>query len=247
MIQDGLFLLLLFVANFIQSITGFGGNMISMPIAVRLMDIEKAKVIMNLFFAAGSFLIAYKNRKYINYKVLKKMLIGMIAGMITGMVLFHHLPLSILLRWYALFLIVVAVKKMFDIWKEENIKVSGRKGKKLNATLGGVILLASGILQGMLLSGGSLLVIYAITQMKEKNEFRATVSAVWVVLGGIMGIWHGYRGSYRKDTFFIIGLSLICLLFSKYLGEVIYQKIDQRGFLKLTYALVFVAGITLLI
>lgn len=50
MIQDGLFLLLLFVANFIQSITGFGGNMISMPIAVRLMDIEKAKVIMNLFF-----------------------------------------------------------------------------------------------------------------------------------------------------------------------------------------------------
>lgn len=247
MLQYILFLLLLFGSNLIQSITGFGGNMVSMPIAVRLMDIEQAKAVMNLFFASGSFLIAYKNRKYINYMVLKHMLFAMIGGMIAGMVLYQRISLDILLRWYAIFLIVVALKKMFDLYRKETLKLPEKETQSMNGTFGFLILLAAGLLQGMLLSGGSLLVIYAITKMKGKDEFRATVSAVWVVLGVIMAGWHGYRGHYNKDVLLLTVISLFFLFLSRYLGELLYQKIAQKGFLKLTYVLVLLAGISLLL
>lgn len=40
----------------------------------------------------------------------------------------------------------------------------------------------SRIIHGMFVSGGALLVIYATQVLKEKEEFRATVAPVWVVL-----------------------------------------------------------------
>ena len=45
------------------------------------------------------------------------------------------------------------------------------------------MILAAGVIHGMFVSGGALLVIYASSALKKKEEFRATMAMLWVTIG----------------------------------------------------------------
>ena len=45
-----------------------------------------------------------------------------------------------------------------------------------------IILALAGLIQGMFVSGGALLVIYAVQKLRDQQQFRITLSAVWTVL-----------------------------------------------------------------
>lgn len=236
MINDILFQIVLFLANTIQTITGFAGNMLAMPFSIRLVGIEEAKAVLNIFTLLACLIISIQNRKYINYSVLLKMIGGMVAGMIVGIWLFEKLPLSILLKCYAIIIICVALKKMF--WKKE---ISLKNWAMM------LVLLAAGIIHGMFLSGGALLVIYAVSVLKDKDEFRATIAPVWVILNAFLIVDHYRLGYYTEKNLMAIVISIVPLMFSIIVGNFLYKKINQQQFLKITYVLLIVAGVSLMI
>ena len=131
---------------------------------------------------------------------------------------------------------MIALKKMF--WKKE---------MKLPHAAMLVVLIVAGIIHGMFLSGGSLLVIYAVTVMKDKDEFRSTMAAVWIVLNGLLVVVHARSGCYTPETVRMIICSMIALFLSVRIGNYLYQRINQKNFLKITYILLFLSGVSLLI
>jgi len=72
---------------------------------------------------------------------------------------------------YAVIIILIALKNIL-------LKKDFELGKLLSI----VILIMAGVIHGMFVSGGSLLVIYAVYTFKDKNIFRATLAPVWVIL-----------------------------------------------------------------
>ncbi len=105
------------------------------------------------------------------------------------------------------------------------------------------VLVAAGVIHGMFLSGGALLVIYAVTVLPDKDEFRATVAPVWVVLGTALIFTHWAEGYYQPPNLWLILASMVPLGLSVYVGGKLYAKLNRENFLRLTYALLIVAGL----
>lgn len=230
-----LFLFVILVANTIQVLTGFAGNMLAMPFSIRLIGVNEAKTVLNVFNLVACVYLWWKNRAYVNKKVFTKIIIFMIAGMLLGIWLFEILPINFLLTGYAILIIIIALYKMFckrQIRVPEFFMI--------------FVILIAGIIHGMFVSGGALLVIYAVSVLKDKKEFRATLSPVWVILAIILMFTHAKSGFYTPNTVSLIGLSMIPLVISIWLGNKLFDKINQAMFLKVTYVLLLISGLSLL-
>src|SRR5699024_12738657 len=96
----------------------------------------------------------------------------MLTGMGIGILLYEKLSVDYLLNIYAIFITIIALKNLL-----------GKKViKKAPIFIYVSILILAGILHGMFLSGGSLLVIYAIMALTNNNEFTASITASRIVL-----------------------------------------------------------------
>ena len=230
-----LFLIILFTANVIQAITGFAGTLLAMPLSMMLIGVHEAKVILNIMAVLSCLILASKSRKHIQPNILLNIIAWMAVGMVFGIWIFEHLSLNILLPFYAIMIILIALKKLLI---KNEIKMS-------KWMLNGV-LLAAGIIHGMFVAGGALLVVYASTVLKNKENFRATVAAVWVVLNTGLMISDFVQGYMTPGVIKMAGISILPLLLAIYVGNKIHERIDQKVFMKITYALLLASGISIL-
>ncbi len=231
-----LFLLIVFLTNIIQAITGFAGTMLAMPFSILLIGINEARAILNVLGLLSCLLICFGNYKNINKKELIKIISIMTIGMIIGGFLTKVLPLQFLLKFYGFLILFIALKKLFV-----------KKEFRLPNGLMIFTLLAAGIIHSIFISGGSLLVIYAVNSLKDKNEFRATVAPVWIVLNGILMVTHFKQGFFNTSTIQLTLVSIIPLIAAIYLGNLLHRKIKQESFLKLTYVLLIISGVSIII
>lgn len=229
-----IFLFVLFLANAIQAITGFAGTVLAMPPSILLIGIDEAKVVLNAMAWISGLLIAKQNYRYINFNELLKMIILMFMGMIMGMKLYMFFPASQLLVFYGVLVIVIGVK---------NLVIS----KKFNLNQGVLIgvLLVAGMIHGMFVSGGALLVIYATSVLKDKNEFRATIAPIWVVLNTVMMMDYMSKGLVTSHSLWLIGVSILPLFLAIWIGNKLQKRVSQKTFLNLTYVLLIVSGLSI--
>lgn len=227
-----LVLLVLLFANTVQTITGFAGTLLAMPVTMRLIGVTNAKAILNIFTMLACIGIAWQNRNYINKKELIKIIIGMLIGMVIGIRLFDLCPQKVLLRCYGVMIIIVAIRNLFS-----------KSQKELGSIGRTAIILAAGIIHGMFVSGGALLVVYAVCVLKNKDEFRATISSVWVILDFILMFSHYSSGYYNRENILLIVISIIVIILSIKLGNALYKKIDQVVFMKIICVLLMISGV----
>lgn len=234
--RNMIFLLVLFVANVVQAVTGFAGTLLAMPPAMMLIGVYEAKVILNIMAFLSCLILAVKNYRNIQWKILFNIIVYMAIGMFAGIWLFERLSFSLLLPAYGVMILLIALKKMFV---KKEIKMTGFM---LNG-----ILLAAGVIHGMFVSGGALLVVYASAVLKDKENFRATVASVWVVLNTGLMISDILQGYMTSEVMKMTGISILPLFLAIYFGNKIHEKIDQKLFMKITYILLFASGVSILV
>ena len=110
-----------------------------------------------------------------------------------------------------------------------------------------IILALAGLIQGMFVSGGALLVIYAVQKLRDQQQFRITLSAVWTVLNLIYAGIAFQQGHFTGDVVQIIVFCVPLAVLATFLGSKLQKKISQERFLKLTYVLLLCVGVILLV
>ena len=231
-----IFLVVLFLANAVQAITGFAGTVLAMPPSILLIGMDEAKVVLNAMAWLSGLIIAVQNCKDINFKELGKMIALMFIGMIIGMKVYEILPANQLLIIYGVVVILIGLKDLCI-----------KKTFQLNKVICLLILLAAGVMHGMFVSGGALLVIYAVQALKDKNEFRATVAPIWVILNTFMMFSYMRGGLVSEASLQLIGVSIIPLFLAIWIGNKLQKKINQKVFLNLTYGLLMISGLSIII
>ncbi|MCI9152509.1 sulfite exporter TauE/SafE family protein [Lachnospiraceae bacterium] len=229
-----LFVLIVFLANVVEGITGFAGTMLAMPAAMLLIGVDEAKIILNIVAIFVSSNIAVRNYRDMDKKQAVKISLLMFFGMAAGLYLYRMLPARILMSVYGGLLILAALRGLFK--KKERSFPAG--------ALICVVLLA-GIIHGMFLSGGSLLVIYAVAVLKDKSVIRATLAPVWIVLNGSMLIQNIAEGAVTAEILRLTGWCVIPVITALYLGQILHKRMKQEFFVKLTYVLLIISGCTL--
>lgn len=234
--KEVLFLCVVTLANIMEGITGFAGTMLAMPLSMILLGVQPAKSILNIVAIIVSSLIFFSTYKDINKKELFKIVVFMVIRMGGGIYLFSVFPASGLAKIYGVLIILISLKGLF-IKKEFRLS---------NVALTFVVLIA-GIIHGMFLSGGALLIIYAVSVLKDKSTIRATLAPVWMILNSYILLQDLYVGNITPQVSRLIIYSIIPLLLAVALGNYLHKKMNQKFFIKLTYFLLIISGITLLL
>lgn len=231
-IKDILVFIILFFANLLQAITGFAGTLISMPPTMKLIGVDEAKALLNAIAQISSLMIVITGWRHINWKEFFKMFVLMAVGMMAGIKIFEIFPMDTLLIFYGIMIILIALKKLFV-----------HKEIKLPMVVMLLVIFAAGIIHGMFVSGGALLVIYAASALKEKEEFRATIALIWVTIGCYMTGVQVQAGNFNSHVIFLMLVGIIPVFVGTWIGTKLVKKIKQEVFMKITYVLLLLSGV----
>ena len=231
-----LFILVMMFGVFVQALAGFGGTLLSMPLCIMLVGLPLSKPVLTIVAWITGMSSLVTQYKYIIWRELAKMVGVMLLGVLGGLWATGRIRLDFLLIIYAVIVIAIGVRKLFFPQKKE-VSVPVR-----NAALA-----VAGIMQGLFVSGGSFLAVYAVAQIKEKREFRATVNAVWGILNLVMIITYITGGLMTREVLTMSGIAIIPTVIAIWLGNLLSKHIRQSTFLKIIYIVLIVSGIVLLI
>lgn len=241
MLNDLLFYIVVLIANIFQGITGFAGTVLAMPASLFLVGYGVAKPILNVFgFFSGIYVFA-GNRQHIDTKILKKILVIMGIGVVGGIVIKSLVDIHA--RWlYILLGIFVCAVSCAGLFGRKNTESSPK-----NSGLDNALLLVAGVIHGIFVCGGPLVITYLTKRLPDKTKFRATISTVWIVFNGIIMISDMLAGAFTGTVLLELCIATPFLLAGMYIGSRLVQKMDQSFFMKLTYVLLLLSGISLLI
>ncbi len=242
-----LFFAVILLSNIIHGITGFAGTLLAMPFSLMLVGYGVAKPVLNVLgILSGVYVVLSKDCK-IDWKELKKIVIIMALGMLGGILIKDACVgrEEILYKILGSFIIILGIQGIYKSFFQGK---QGETKKESDSPLAAnVILILAGIVHGIFVSGGALLVGYMTKRVKDKVAFRSTISTVWIFLNGLLlvddirsGLWTGS----------LIGVQLISIPFlfgGMYIGSKLYVKMSQQLFMKITYVLLVISGISLFI
>ncbi len=240
-LNEILFLIVIFITNIIQAITGFAGSILAMPASIYLVGYSVAKPIVNLVGVIASIGVVILNYKKINIKEFIKIIIFMIIGITCGTYISKNITIDSKGIYITLGIIVIlsTILNMFHINLPDSTKY------KWCIVFDILIILSSGLVQGIFVCGGPILAVYVTNKLKDKDEFRSTLSLVWIITNSIIFTNDCLNGFYTSNVILLAIIASIVLIAAIFIGNIISKKLNKNIFLKLTYILLLISGISL--
>lgn len=239
-LKEVLFFIVVLLSNIIQCITGFAGTVLAMPFSLMLVGFDTAKPILNILGIVASVGVVLTNRKGFNKKEFFKIILIMLVGMAIGFVITKTVSINADVLYKILGVVVLAFVVIGIINSKANKKA-------LPNAIMLLVLIASGLVHGMFVCGGPLLVIYASEKLKDREEFRVTVSSVWIVLNSIIMFSDIKAGYFNERLFVLLAISVAILFVALWIGNLIFKKMNKQVFMIVTYVLMAISGVSLLI
>ena len=230
------FCLAFLIAYTVQAVTGFAGNIFAMPVGTHLLGLSSSVAILNTMGVFACGLLGIINYKYVDWRQLAKICLVMLPFLALGIWLDSVIELRVLLRIYGAVIVAVGVYNLVK-----------KKQRFLPAWGQYAIIAGAGLIQGMFVSGGALLVIYAVQAIPDKMRFRATLSMVWAVLNLIYAVFSFQQGYFTADVAQVVIVCIPLAVLATFLGSRIQRRVSQQVFLKICYVLLLLIGAVLLV
>lgn len=249
-LQTILFFVVILLCNIMHGITGFAGTILAMPFGIMLVGYDVAKPVLNVLAIISGVYIFVGRYKNVNWRELAKIVAVMALGIFGGIYirgLFVGRE-SILYKILGIFVIALALQ---GLWK--SLRPAPSAGPRAvgqgraAALLADLILVAAGIVHGIFVAGGPLLTSYMTKRDMDKETFRATISTCWVFLNSLILVSDIRAGLWTPYLLKIQLLSIPFLLLAMWIGSKLVARMSQDLFMKITYALLFISGLSLLV
>ena len=233
MLNDILFALVGFLSNIVQTVSGFAGTALAMPVSIRLVGYETASPVLNFIPIPVCLVLVILHFRKIRWKRLLFLLVFIGTGFGIGFALSGFLPQQeIVLKIYGGVICVIALIFLFL----PNLKIP----KFLHP----VLLILAGVLHFLYTSGGPLVVLYASGAIEDRDEFRVTLSCVWLVLNSIRFTRDVVSGAFTPRIWILTLILTALTAAAIVIGRLIAKKLNREVFTKVTYALLFLSGLS---
>lgn len=222
---------------------GFGSTIIAVALGASLYPIHYLiPVLVPINILLSAYFVA-RYWKFVQHLVLWKKIVPVAGiGVVVGILIFNLMQNNILKFVYGIFIIGFSVYELSRIlFVSEQIKL-----QPLSRFRAVLWLFAGGIIHGTYLSGGPLIVYYGAKELPDKQNFRITLSALWLVLNVFLLGSHIFSGKTNFHTLKASILLLPALVLGIVVGDWLHYRIKERIFRMFVFILLFVAGISLL-
>jgi uncharacterized membrane protein YfcA len=148
---------------------------------------------------------------------------------------------SLLKPVFAVFVVVVAATQLRQTLSRE----ASPTPLPALARVGGLV--GAGVIHGVFATGGPLAVFVSARELADKHAFRATLSALWVVMNALVVPRLVQDGALTMTTLGTSAVMLLPLAAGTLLGERVHAALDEKAFRVAVAALLLAAGGVLLV
>ena len=231
--------LIIFVAFFIRSLTGFGSALIGVPLLAMIFELKFAVPLEALLEMGLSAMLLCKVYQSINKSVIFPLIIGAIIGSLIGAYVLHSFANIYLKRALGVTIILFALH-LFTRKKDHTVKPLSYG---LGVAAGGI----GGVLGGIFGTSGVAFVMYLSYRLPGKDILRAS-------LIGLFTIDYAWRvGIYTANGLLSLAILKFALLLTPalilgtILGHKVHFKISEIRYRQIVSAILLISGIFLLI
>lgn len=219
--------------------TGFGGAL-GMPLLALVLPIKVLVPVWTLLGFASSVAILGRDRRHVDYRAMVAFMPWCAVGIAVGLYFFKLLDARMLTRGLGIVVLLYAVQSLVGV-------VRGAPPRWLRRAIEPVAGILSGGVGTMFGSMGSVFfAMYLDARAVAKDAFRATTSAMLLLLCIARGIGYWAVGEFTLDAWIMFAVAFPLMLAGIYIGDRIQVNLSERTFRKLICVTLFVCGVPLL-
>ncbi|CAM1345392.1 sulfite exporter TauE/SafE family protein [Tenacibaculum amylolyticum] len=225
-----------FLGFFIQTIIGFAGALVALPILLLTMSLQDAISYLALFYLYSSIILISKEWKNINKTIIIRLIIATVFGVSLGIWVLQYGKPLILKKILGIFILLYVLYTTF-------MKDKLTANPKLEFVFG----LAGGFFSGLFSTGGPLYVMVVRNSVVDMKVFRATMFGVLGLIT-LTRVPILYVQGILKFTHFYYSVLLIpAFLLSIYFGKKMYSRLNENTLKRIVLSLLFISGVMLTI
>ncbi|MBE2250169.1 MAG: sulfite exporter TauE/SafE family protein [Myxococcus sp.] len=233
---------LVLVSFFVEAVAGFGSMVIALTVGALFSPVD---ALLGLLVPVNLVLSVYlvaRNRAHVDWRFLWRRVVPLMAvGVVIGTALTRVVNQGIAKPLFALFVMAVAASQLRQALGKASLTRPLHEGARVAGLLG------AGVIHGIFATGGPLTVYVSARELADKHAFRATLSAVWVVMNALVMPRLVQDGAVTLHSLQTSALLLLPLGAGIVLGERVHAALDERKFRVAVAALLLVAGGVLLV
>jgi uncharacterized protein len=227
--------LILFVSHAISAATGFGSNVLALPLLAMVVGLAAGKAALIVLNTLLYLYLGIRWRRHVSLRRLVVIVSLGAAGIPAGIWLFEWLPEKASMVTLGLFVSGFGLLGLID----------HKRLLSLPRVLARALLFLGGVVHGAFTTGGPLLVIYAHQTIRHKASFRATLAVMWIVLNTALMVGWTLTRTWPEQTLHVTLIGLLPVAGGLITGEYIHHKIDPAAFDKAVNGTLIVTGLVL--
>jgi uncharacterized membrane protein YfcA len=226
----------IFAAHLLSTVTGFGANVLGLPLLAMVVGFVPGK---QALIVQGALLYAYLSIrwwKYVNRRELRRIVVVAGIGLVIGIVLIDRVPQRAAIVALGIFVMLVGLRGLLNLAPQQRAPLWAAR----------LLLLLGGVVHGSLTTGGPLLTIYCRRVLRDKSSFRATLAVLWLALAiGLIIGWTGQH-AWHPQSIRVITIGLPFALLGLFVGELVHHRVNELAFKKAVNLTLVVLGAVLL-
>lgn len=229
--------LIFLAAGFLQGLSGFGSALIAMPLLAFFIDIKTAVATCTLCGMIINMRMTMNLSGHLDREKIVPLMVGCVPGVVFGTIMLREvdghvitLLLGILVSSYAVYSLLVRPMVL-----------------KLNPKWGMLAGFMTGAITSAASAGGPPTIIYSTLMGWQKNDFKATLSAFFLMAATLSAIGHLVGGLTTFYVFKLFLLSLPLVLLGVYLGHRLAGRVSEEAYKKVVMLLLVFMGIMLIL
>lgn len=231
---------IMLLAYGLRGSTGFGGAL-GMPLLALVLPIKVLVPVWTLLGFASSVAILGRDRKHVDFRAMIAFMPWCALGIAVGLYFFKSLDGRMLTRGLGVVVLLYAFQSLVGVVRP------GAMPQWLRRAIEPFAGILSGGVGTMFGSMGSVFfAMYLDARMVAKDAFRATTSAMLLLLCVARGIGYYVVGEFTLEAWLMFAVAFPLMLIGVYVGDRIQVNISEGGFRKLICVTLFVCGIPLL-
>ena len=233
-----LFSVLIIIAAFlIRGIAGFGSGLVAIPLLALMFPLSIVVPVVGLLDYIAATSHGMKHRKSISWKDIVPLLPFTLAGIIAALYMFKTVDADLLRKLLGVFVLLFACYTLF-------FNTQGLLGSRLWAIPGGFL---GGFISALFGTGGPFYVIYMRLRDLDKQVFRATAAAIFLIDGSSRIVGYFISGFYTMDLILAVVVAVPVMVLGLYIGEHIHTTLSQKDFQRGISLILVASGIALLL
>lgn len=229
--------LIIFLAIFVQTVTGFGLALVSMPLLVHVVGIRVATPLMALVGGVAEALLLRRYRADFSLRAVARLTLASLIGVPPGILLLRHVDAELITAVLGLLTMGYALYSLSGLTPPQLRRPAWAYGFGF----------LGGLLGGAYNISGPPVIIYGSCRRWSPAQFKSNLQGYFLINSVLVTAGHAVGGGYTAVVwrYFLIGLPAVAL--AVLLGARLDQRLNPVRFRQLVLILLLLLGGSLLL